>query len=223
MNIEFEFKTTQRARRLSLRLSPDGKPLVIAPYGTPRALATKLVAENQSWIDAQTTRRNRLIPLITNDFVLIFGIKYTRIIKNISNLPPGYYIDDTFLIFNPIDINQPSKFQATQLKRFLKSAAAQFIEEKTFELANKTNLQPKSVGLREQTSRWGSCSGSKHLSFNWRLAHFHPQVIEYVIIHELAHLKHPNHSRRFWQTVIEYCPDYKKHKQTLKKYLLSDE
>ena len=68
---------------------------------------------------------------------------------------------------------------------------------------------------RGQRTRWGSCSRSGNLSFNWKLVKTPPDTIDYVIVHELAHLKQMNHSPRFWALVEQHCPDYKKHRKWL--------
>ena len=75
-----------------------------------------------------------------------------------------------------------------------------------------------SITLREQKTRWGSCSSKGNLNFNWRLVHYRPEIIDYVIIHELAHRTHMNHSAKFWQLVEKYDPEYRKHRGFLKRH-----
>jgi len=74
------------------------------------------------------------------------------------------------------------------------------------------------VSIRDQKTRWGSCSSRGNLSFNWRLSLAPPAVIDYLVIHELAHLEHPDHSRRFWEKVARRCPKYKEHVAWLKEH-----
>ncbi len=70
-------------------------------------------------------------------------------------------------------------------------------------------LTPTFVGFRHNRTRWGSCSGKNRLNFNTRLATMHPDFVEYVVVHELAHIRHKNHSKAFWMEVEKYLPDYK--------------
>ncbi len=70
-------------------------------------------------------------------------------------------------------------------------------------------LTPTFVGFRHNRTRWGSCSGKNRLNFNTRLARMHPDFVEYVVVHELAHIKHKNHSKDFWAEVEKFLPDYK--------------
>jgi len=219
----FIFQIKRGVRRLTLRLNAQGQPVVTAPAGVSRLAAAHLVAKNQAWIAAQLKRQQRLTPLITKQTILLFGQNYQKISQALPQRLPGFYILEEKLIYNPTDSQNPNKFQAIQLKRFLKLTATQYIIKRAQQLATKMALNPKTIGLREQSSRWGSCSSRGHLSFNWRLVHFSPAIIDYVIIHELAHLQQANHSSKFWQLVKQYDPKYQQHRQELKKYLLNNE
>ena len=77
-------------------------------------------------------------------------------------------------------------------------------------------LTPTFVGFRKNRTRWGSCSGKNRLNFNTRLAKMHPDFVEYVVVHELAHIKHKNHSKDFWAEVEKFLPDYKKRQKLAK-------
>jgi predicted metal-dependent hydrolase len=72
--------------------------------------------------------------------------------------------------------------------------------------------------VRAQRTRWGSCSRRGGLSFNWRLVQAPPEVLDYVVVHELAHIVHPNHSTAFWMLVHAHCPDYPAHKRWLRRH-----
>ncbi|HPX82802.1 MAG TPA: M48 family metallopeptidase, partial [Syntrophales bacterium] len=74
----------------------------------------------------------------------------------------------------------------------------------------------RSVRISEARSRWGSCSAANRLAFSWRLMIAPPAVIDYVVVHELAHLREKNHSPRFWALVGEICPDYRQRRRWLK-------
>ncbi len=73
------------------------------------------------------------------------------------------------------------------------------------------------IAIREQKTRWGSCSEKGNLNFNWRLVLAPPEIRDYVVIHELSHLAHLNHSREFWNKVAEFCPEYKTRRRWLKE------
>lgn len=78
------------------------------------------------------------------------------------------------------------------------------------------NLSYHHLKISNARTNWGSCTARNDILLNWRLVQFAPEVIDYVIIHELAHLRERNHSARFWAIVVQYCPDYKALRATLK-------
>lgn len=99
--------------------------------------------------------------------------------------------------------------------------AKDYIVRHTNELAKRYGFIFNKIYIRNQKTRWGSCSAKKNLSFNWRLILLPEELAEYIIYHELVHLKHPNHSIRFWQELKKYCPQSDIFKKYLKNYRLS--
>lgn len=92
---------------------------------------------------------------------------------------------------------------------WLKKESKRIITKRVSYLAKENGFEFNKIAIRDQSSRWGSCSSDKNLNFSWRLAISPPKVMDYVIIHELAHLRQMNHSKVFWQIVEEIMPDYK--------------
>ena len=90
---------------------------------------------------------------------------------------------------------------------FLKREAKRDLEAASRRAAEKLGVSVKRVSVRDQSSRWGSCSSTGVLSYSWRLILAPPFVLEYLAVHEVAHLKEMNHSPRFWRLVKEHCPD----------------
>ncbi len=80
----------------------------------------------------------------------------------------------------------------------------------------------KRVNVRNQTSLWGSCSRSGNLQFNYKLSYLPQKLVDYVVVHELCHLKEPNHSRRFWELVAKTVPDYHEIRKTLRSYVMKE-
>jgi predicted metal-dependent hydrolase len=79
-------------------------------------------------------------------------------------------------------------------------------------------VTPGRVAIRNQRSRWGSASSIGNLNFNWRIAKMPEELLDYVIIHELAHLRELNHSPAFWAIVAEHCPEYRTRRKELREY-----
>lgn len=94
--------------------------------------------------------------------------------------------------------------------------ARQHLSKKTLTWARIIGVKPISVTIRNQKSRWGSCSSSGSINYNWRVIFAPPQVIDYLVVHELCHLIEPNHSARYWQLVESFLPDCKASRHWLK-------
>ena len=94
--------------------------------------------------------------------------------------------------------------------------------DRTFFYAKKMGVTFRRITIRDQKTRWGSCSAKGNLSFNYQLYYLPEELMDYVIIHELAHRVYMNHSRDFWALVEKYCPDYKVRRAELNKIRLTD-
>lgn len=95
------------------------------------------------------------------------------------------------------------------LAEFYREKARAHIVPRIEQYQERMNVDYNTVAFRNQRTLWGSCSPKKTLSFNWRLVMAPPDVIDYVVVHELAHLKEKNHTKRFWRIVDDHHPDYK--------------
>lgn len=102
-------------------------------------------------------------------------------------------------------------------KFYLKQSSL-YITPEVEKHSNIMGLYPRGIKYRKTKRQWGSCSGTNALSFNTMLMKLSPEVIRYVIIHELAHITHKNHQSQFWELVEKYCPNHKKLRQELKEY-----
>lgn len=125
-------------------------------------------------------------------------------------------IDDTAALINIYAPNYSMKPLKTKFENFLKSQIKKYIFEETRNIASQNNFQYNKIAIRSQKTRWGSCSKNKNLNFNWRLVFFPREVINYVILHELAHTKELNHSKNFWHLIAQICPEYKNYIKQLK-------
>lgn len=108
-------------------------------------------------------------------------------------------------------VKDDSNYIRQKLYQWYKQQALDYFQSRTAEIAQAMGLQFKSIKVRDYKARWGSCSSTGDLSFNWRVIMAPPAAIDSVIVHELAHLKHFNHSKAFWQLVHETEPNYASH------------
>jgi len=101
-----------------------------------------------------------------------------------------------------------------------KSEAKRLVEHKLQEWNYYYNLSWGRVAVRDQSTRWGSASNRGNLNFSWRILHLPEKLQDYIIVHEICHLKHQNHSQQFWNLVSMTIPDYRERKRELKQYSL---
>lgn len=102
------------------------------------------------------------------------------------------------------------------LEEWLRKEAKRVIAKRVATIAGEHEFEYFRLSVRDQSSRWGSCSSDKNLNFNWRLSFAPLKVMDYVIIHELAHTIEMNHAKAFWDVVARVMPDYKEHRRWLK-------
>ena len=102
-------------------------------------------------------------------------------------------------------------------KKYYRNLAREVLGARTGYYARKMGVTYGRISIREQKTRWGSCSSEKNLNFNWKLILAPPEVLDYVVVHELCHLKEMNHSKAFWEEVGKVMPEYETHKLWLKE------
>lgn len=109
------------------------------------------------------------------------------------------------------------EFTTRRVRDFLKKHLQDYVQHQAVLLAGILDKPIRKVRIGEMRSRWGSCTSSGRLAFNWRLVFAPQDIVDYLIAHEVAHLVEMNHSKRFWRCVAQLCPDYKHAQGWLKK------
>ena len=110
-------------------------------------------------------------------------------------------------------------FKIKNLDTFYKKEILKYLPDLVDIYSKKMNLFPTSIKYRKNKRTWGSCNYKNGFNFNILLMKFPIELMEYVVIHELAHIKHKNHSKKFWDLVEEFCPDYKQREKIFKNFL----
>lgn len=104
------------------------------------------------------------------------------------------------------------------LEEWYREEAKDFLYERVRHWAEQIGVQYRRMAIKDQRTLWGSCSKDGNLNFNWRLVMAPAEVLDYVVVHELAHLLEMNHSKRFWAVVTRQCPDHKAHRRWLREH-----
>ena len=220
---EIQIQYHRQARSIKLKADAAGHITLTAHPLTPKFLISRFIEQSQSWIDKHQRRGRKMLPAVSPKKVQLFGQAYPRLIANDLNRHhlPGIFISNQTLIYIPANpLRSPTQHQSDfdrKLMDWLKRTCQTYISRRLVQLSRDMGVKYQAVSLKNLSSRWGSCSSRHNLNFNWRLVHFPPDVIDYVLIHELAHLVHANHSQMFWHLVARHDPSYKKHKKQLQQ------
>ena len=146
----------------------------------------------------------------------IFNLfKLTTILRGSTSL----YVKGTLMNLydnQPLTVAELRRLQA--LENRYRNAAREVLTNRVEYYHRFTGGHYTSITIRDQKTRWGSCSSRGTLSFNYRLIYGPAGPLDYVVVHELAHRRHMNHSQRFWEEVEKYCPDYRNCREKLKEY-----
>ncbi len=130
-----------------------------------------------------------------------------------------FFLGEEYALSDLIDIDGLTEEEMKEkLKKHYIQSLKKLIPERIKHYENQLGLKPKVIEINESKSQWGSCTSDKKIAFNYRLMMAPMEAIDYVVVHELCHLKHMNHDRSFWRLVGSILPDYKTRKEYLKKY-----
>ncbi len=203
-------KRHSRARKMKLRYDPANECAVVTmPPGANEKTAIKFVEQNLIWLDKQKASSPEQIFLSPGSCIPYKG--ETFIIIHSTDRSGRIQIEDnSFIVGGPIE-GFP-----VRLENFLKKQARLTIEPTAKEMSLLIGKRFGRIQIRDTSSRWGSCSSSGTLSFSWRLVLTPPEILRYVVAHEIAHLKEMNHSPAFWAVVDQMVDNAKSSRKWLK-------
>jgi hypothetical protein len=202
------FVRHRRARHYILRLREDGVVRVTVPWHGSRAEAERFLVERREWVTRERQRRERVAghrrgSWRAGTLVWLRGIEVP-----IEMTPSGGRFRVTF---GSESLTVPALEAASlrsRVEAHLRRLASRELPPRLSGLARVHGFAVPAVSIRNQRTRWGSCSASGRISLNWRLIQLPPAVCDYVLLHELSHLRHHDHSARFWREVARLCPNH---------------
>ncbi|MGI1658325.1 MAG: M48 family metallopeptidase [Desulfitobacterium sp.] len=215
--IPYEERRSRRIKRISIRVTPE-KVRVSAPARTSKAEIQAFIDKNRDWIIQNWTRLQETvvkpslrryetgvrIPYLGKELVL-------HIFDTPSKMLSALYHreNETLEIKMPQDIPEDKRQEAIReiLEKWYKEKARAVFQQKLNLWSQEIGVSYHQFRLKEQKTRWGSCSSLGNINLNWRAIMAPEPVLDYLIIHELSHLKYMNHSQEFWDMVSHYCPE----------------
>ncbi len=221
--LDYTLRVSGRARRVRLVIQPGGALEVVAPVGAPLTRVEAALREHEAWIIRTRARlaqvaspappeplaEGRLLPCAGRELRLSLqvGAREGHFLARLT--------DDHLTLTLP---HADDALAHVALERWYRRRAQVIIAERLAHWNVHYGYTWTRVAIKEQKTRWGSCSRRGSLNFNWRLLLAPLPVLDYVVIHELCHLKEPNHAPPFWALVAQTCPDYRERRDWLRQH-----
>ena len=196
-----------------IQIQPTGDVRIVVPRTLSFADIFSLYESRQGWIEdkrAKALARQSEIPSIAADELMLFGRTF-RFVDDAKQKPHVRVDHDEGVIFSAINLLDKS-----EQHRWYREFAKQYLSVRLVQLAEQHGFTFNRLFIREQKTRWGSCSSRGNISLNWKLIKAPIFVSDYVILHELVHTEIMNHSAVFWQRIEALMPEYQKAKDWLR-------
>lgn len=204
-------RTSRRARRLSVRVYPGGRVEIVAPPNASAGVVQRFIGQHRQWIDERV-----------RDFATLVSVEtHLPLNLELSALQRRYDVEYVADACAPrVLLQAPGQLMvrgstahrheiAKALRNWLAEIAAEQFGEQLRALADRFGFEYERCQIRRQRTRWGSCSMSGTISLNVCLLFLEPSIVRYLMIHELCHTQHMNHSARFWSLVANCEPNYR--------------
>jgi predicted metal-dependent hydrolase len=202
-------------RTLAIEVKPDATLVVRAPKRLPEREIHRFVESHDDWIKrkrAEVLSRPILTPkeFIEGEEFLVLGQKCKLVLTNSASSKPVLAGDRLLFPEKILPIAREA------LTRWYRRLARGFLVERVQHFAEVMSCTPTTIRISNARRRWGSCGPTNSLNFNWRLIMAPPAIIDYVVVHELAHVMHKHHGPDFWDFVSLFCPGHKAARRWLK-------
>jgi len=214
----YSLRESRRAKQVRLRVCPYKGLEVIVPAGFDRSLLPNILHRNRGWIEGKLDAfalRERTAPTIPDHIPLRAVAEHWRVSVAPGKQPKLRETGSLQLclegVENDLDRARPL------LRRWTAARAQQELSDWLNDLSRETRLTFQRLSIRGQRSRWGSCSSQRSISLNFKLLFLPPPLVRHVLIHELCHTVHLNHSQQFWHLVARLDPDHRHLRQELRE------
>jgi hypothetical protein len=212
-------RSRKRKKTISLHIRNEADIVVSAPYFTPADEIRHFVEEKKNWINKTIQKqkddslKNKAKTYETGENFLYLGQEYPLDVFFEPFENAGITFRNNQFYLNAREGKDLRKYYFVS---WYKSQAYDLIRRRVDLYSKRFNLSYKGIKITSAQSRWGSCSEDDRLTFSFRLIMAPPDIIDYVIVHELMHIREKNHSPSFWQQVEAVMPEYEKHRRWLK-------
>lgn len=217
LDADVEVRRHPSARRLTLRVSQTRRAVIVTvPARCRLDEANLFVHRNLAWVRERLGRLPHLVPLADGSVLPLRGVPHTVMFSRRETGP--IIVARSTDKGAVIDVRGRPEHCPRRLRDWLREEAKRDLDDRVSHHARQLGLSPRRLSLRDQTSRWGSCSSKGVLSFSWRLILAPTYVLDYVAAHEVAHLAEMNHGPRFWALVRQTYPEMDQARIWLRQY-----
>jgi predicted metal-dependent hydrolase len=192
--IEITYKWSPRRKSIALKVTIDGKLKIHAPRGNPPGKIAQVVARYKAWIHRKTAERREAWNRLKDGVAFFLGQAYRLTV--VQDSKAGVELGPEEI---RVRIGSRAPALWLQLRDWYRREAERAIQERVRHYSAMMGLKVLPAQVREWKSRWGECHPKAGLRFNWRLVMLPPEVLDYVVVHELTHLKVPGHPLEFWE------------------------
>ncbi|WP_170240668.1 M48 family metallopeptidase [Rhodoligotrophos appendicifer] len=216
LEVPVTFRRNARARRIVLRVSPDRTGIVLTlPPRTSERLALDFASKQRSWIMQRLSDGAGSVAFAPGSIIPLRGEEHTIVHSTTGRDVVRIEVEDGD---HRLLVRGEPAHLPRRIGDWLKRQAKADIVSKSTHYAGRMGVTFKRITMRDQRSRWGSCSSDGNLSYSWRLILTPPFVLDYVAAHEVAHLLEMNHGDRFWSLVESHCPATPEARRWLKQH-----
>lgn len=214
---DYQLSRHAQAKRLRLSVDSLGNIKVTAPRRIAKYVVDEFVLDNLEWIETASLKQKDLRLSHPNLGLAIPQSIHLKSQNSKLNVSP--LISQKNACIEQSDVlylyAKSELHYLANLKKWLKTKAKEFLSARLSRQAEIMGLEYNQVFIKNQKTRWGSCSSRKNINLNQNLIFFDLPLVDYLLVHELSHIKFPNHSAAFWRHVEQYDNDYKRHDKLL--------
>ncbi len=208
-DLKYRLRFSKRAKNIQLQINQQADIYLVLPYRISKFDHRSYIRSKSGWIKKHLEKFNYI------EFYLLG--EQISIVKRSSllNLKPIYKMDKKILTaYLP---SMDTRSLGMIFNDWLYKEAKSLLPLRVFEIAAQHSFSPEKIAIKRQRTRWGSCSQSGTISLNYKMLSLKQELIDYIIVHELCHLKEMNHSKKFWNLVESIIPNHKTLRKELKQ------
>jgi predicted metal-dependent hydrolase len=213
-----EIIRTNRRKTADVRVE-EGAVTVVVPQNTLPEKIDQILADKRLWIREKIFLHNEAAPKSSKDYVSGEAFSYLgrnyRLKVERGPFAPMKLVHGRLVVTTPYGSEQPHMIR-NALVRWYKHQAEKKLRVKVDRYASMIGVQPSGAGIKTFKSRWGSCTANGRVDFNWKIIMAPTRMVDYVVVHELCHLKKYDHSPAYWREVERVIPDYQECRKWLK-------